>query len=294
MKNLLIDEEFKKLIPPLSKEEFKLLEDNLLKDGCIDPICIWKGIIIDGHNRYKICQKHNLAFNVYEISFDKREEVKDWICSNQLGRRNISEETRKYLIGKRYEMEKSLFKNSKGKNQYSEDKKLNEEIKIERNRNHRPITAIKLGKEYQVSCRTVLGYANYAKAIDSLEKDEPELTKKILAGEINIPQCQVVKMSKLTPKLKNKIQKYLNVTTKIKERKSTNETKITVKDMPKHDPDAELISLVYTIPSWIGSIDRVLSIFKEKNVSDNAKNKLKTKLYDLDFSITTMLLALEE
>lgn len=64
--------------------------------------------------------------------------------------------------------------------------------------------------------------------------------------------------------------------------------------MPKHDPDAELISLVYTIPSWIGSIDRVLSIFKEKNVSDNAKNKLKTKLYDLDFSITTMLLALEE
>ncbi len=294
MRNLLIDEEFKKLISPLSKDEFKLLEDNLLKDGCIDPICIWKGVIIDGHNRYEICQKHNLTFNVYELSFINREEVKDWICSNQLGRRNITEETRKYLIGKRYEMEKSLFKNTKGRNQYSKDKKLNEAIKIEINKNHRPITAIKLGKEYQVSYRTVLEYANYTKAIDSLEKDEPELTKKILSGEINIPQCQVVKMSKSTPKLKNKIQKYLKATVKNKERKSTNKPKTTVKDMPKHDPDAEIMSLVYTIPSWVGSIDRVLSVFKDKNTTDKAKNKLKTKLYDLDFSVTTMLIALEE
>lgn len=291
MKNLLIDEEFKKLIPPLSKDEFKLLEINLLKDGCINPICIWKGVIIDGHNRYEICQKHHLTFSVREFSFEEREEVKDWICANQLGRRNISKETRKYLIGKRYEMEKSLFKNFKGKNQYSEP---NEENLAEKNKNNRPITAINLGKEYQVSYRSVLGYASYAKAIDSLEKDEPELTKKILAGEINIPQCQVVKMSKLTQKTKNKIQKYLKMSAKTKENKLTQGFKPTVKDMPKHDPDAEVMSLVYTIPSWVGSIDRVLSIFKEKNVTDDAKNKLKTKLYNLDFIIAKMLVALEE
>lgn len=291
MKNLLIDEEFKKLIPPLSKDEFKLLEINLLKDGCINPICIWKGVIIDGHNRYEICQKHHLTFSVREFSFEEREEVKDWICANQLGRRNISKETRKYLIGKRYEMEKSLFKNFKGRNQYSE---LNEENIAEKNKNNRPITAINLGKEYQVSYRSVLGYASYAKAIDSLEKDEPELTKKILAGEINIPQCQVVKMSKLTQKTKNKIQKYLKMSAKTKENKLTQGFKPTVKDMPKHDPDAEIMSLVYTIPSWVGSIDRVLSIFKEKNVTDDAKNKLKTKLYNLDFIIAKMLVALEE
>lgn len=291
MKNLLIDEEFKKLIPPLSKDEFKLLEINLLKDGCINPICIWKGVIIDGHNRYEICQKHHLTFSVREFSFEEREEVKDWICANQLGRRNITKETRKYLIGKRYEMEKSLFKNFKGRNQYSD---LNEENIVEKNKNNRPITAINLGKEYQVSYRSVLGYASYAKAIDSLEKDEPELTKKILAGEINIPQCQVVKMSKLTQKTKNKIQKYLKMSAKTKENKLTQGFKPTVKDMPKHDPDAEIMSLVYTIPSWVGSIDRVLSIFKEKNVTDDAKNKLKTKLYNLDFIIAKMLVALEE
>lgn len=294
MKDLLIDEEFKKLIPPLSKEEFKILEDNILKDGCIDPICTWNDIIIDGHNRYKICKKHNVVFKIHEISFTQREEVKNWICSNQLGRRNISEETKKYLIGKRYEMEKSLLKNSKGRNQYSEDKKLNEEIRKERNVNHKPLTAIKLGKEYQVSCRTVLGYATYAKAIDTLEKDEPELTQKILSGEINIPQCQVVKISKLTPKFKNKIRKYLKTSTNNKEKKVMQETKVTVKDMPEHDPDAEIMSLVFTVPSWIGSINRVLSVFKENKATDKAKNKLKAKLYDLDFSITTMLVALEE
>lgn len=294
MKDLLIDEEFKKLIPPLSKEEFKILEENILKDGCIDPICTWNDIIIDGHNRYKICKKHNVVFKIHEISFTQRDEVKNWICSNQLGRRNISEETKKYLIGKRYEMEKSLLKNSKGRNQYSEDKKLNEEIRKERNVNHKPLTAIKLGKEYQVSCRTVLGYATYAKAIDTLEKDEPELTQKILSGEINIPQCQVVKISKLTPKFKNKIRKYLKTSTNNKEKKVIQETKVTVKDMPEHDPDAEIMSLVFTVPSWIGSINRVLSVFKENKATDKAKNKLKAKLYDLDFSITTMLVALEE
>lgn len=294
MKDLLIDEEFKKLIPPLSKEEFKILEDNILKDGCIDPICTWNDIIIDGHNRYKICKKHNVVFKIHEFSFTQREEVKNWICSNQLGRRNISEETKKYLIGKRYEMEKSLLKNSKGRNQYSEDKKLNEEIRKERNVNHKPLTAIKLGKEYQVSCRTVLGYVTYAKAIDTLKKDEPELTQKILSGEINIPQCQVVKISKLTPKFKNKIRKYLKTSTNNKEKKVIQETKVTVKDMPEHDPDAEIMSLVFTVPSWIGSINRVLSVFKENKATDKAKNKLKAKLYDLDFSITTMLVALEE
>ena len=173
-KILQIAQEFKELIPPLSKEEFNLLEENILKFGCIDPICTWNNTIIDGHNRYSICTKHNLKFNIQAFNFELREEAKDWICANQLGRRNISDETRKYLIGKRYEMEKILLNNSGGKNQYSKIYKENEEIKEERDRIHRPVTAIKLGKEYNVSTRTVLTYANYSKAIDKLNTEEPD------------------------------------------------------------------------------------------------------------------------
>ena len=103
---LKIDKEFKSLIRPLSEAEYLQLEANLIADGCRDPIITWKGFIIDGHNRYEICRKNRLPFKTQEMHFDSREEVIAWICANQLGRRNISEETRKYLIGVQYESEK--------------------------------------------------------------------------------------------------------------------------------------------------------------------------------------------
>lgn len=298
-KRLQIDQEFKELIPPLSKEEFNLLEENILKFGCIDPICTWNNTIIDGHNRYSICTKHNLKFNIQAFNFELREEAKDWICANQLGRRNISDETRKYLIGKRYEMEKILLNNPGGKNQYSKIYKENEEIKEERDRIHRPVTAIKLGKEYNVSTRTVLTYANYSKAIDKLNTEEPDLTQKILNGEIKVPQNQVIRISKLSPKIKNKIQKYLKKETNstdylIKPKTVANEKKYKIKEMPEYDPNAELVSLSFTIPSWIESLDRVLSLSKYKTATKDVKNKVKKELHNLEFSIGTMLLALEE
>ena len=298
-KILQIDQEFKELIPPLSKEEFNLLEENILKFGCIDPIYIWNNTIIDGHNRYSICTKHNLKFNIQAFNFELREEAKDWICANQLGRRNISDETRKYLIGKRYEMEKILLNNPDGKNQYSKIYKENEEIKEERDRIHRPVTAIKLGKEYNVSTRTVLTYANYSKAIDKLNTEEPDLTQKILNGEIKVPQNQVIRISKLSPKIKNKIQKYLKKETNstdylIKPKTVANEKKYKIKEMPEYDPNAELVSLSFTIPSWIESLDRVLSLSKYKTATKDVKNKVKKELHNLEFSIGTMLLALEE
>ena len=298
-KILQIDQEFKELIPPLSKEEFNLLEENILKFGCIDPICTWNNTIIDGHNRYSICTKHNLKFNIQAFNFELREEAKDWICANQLGRRNISDETRKYLIGKRYEMEKILLNNPGGKNQYSKIYKENEEIKEERDRIHRPVTAIKLGKEYNVSTRTVLTYANYSKAIDKLNTEEPDLTQKILNGEIKVPQNQVIRISKLSPKIKNKIQKYLKKETNstdylIKPKTVANEKKYKIKEMPEYDPDAEIVSLSFTIPSWIESLDRVLSLSKYKTATKDVKNKVKKELHNLEFSIGTMLLALEE
>ena len=298
-KILQIDQEFKELIPPLSKEEFNLLEENILKFGCIDPICTWNNTIIDGHNRYSICTKHNLKFNIQAFNFELREEAKDWICANQLGTRNISDETRKYLIGKRYEMEKILLNNPGGKNQYSKIYKENEEIKEERDRIHRPVTAIKLGKEYNVSTRTVLTYANYSKAIDKLNTEEPDLTQKILNGEIKVPQNQVIRISKLSPKIKNKIQKYLKKETNstdylIKPKTVTNEKKYKIKEMPEYDPNAELVSLSFTIPSWIESLDRVLSLSKYKTATKDVKNKVKKELHNLEFSIGTMLLALEE
>jgi len=79
---LKIDSDFRNLIRPLSKKEYRQLEENLLSDGCLDPIIVWNGVIVDGHNRYEICKRHNISFEVYEMDFESREEVFAWICAH--------------------------------------------------------------------------------------------------------------------------------------------------------------------------------------------------------------------
>lgn len=90
-----IDKEFQNLIPPLSAEEYTQLEKNCVHDGIRDPIVVWgvpngDDIIIDGHNRWNISAHHGgIRFNIVKMHFDNREQVKEWIIKNQLGRRNI-------------------------------------------------------------------------------------------------------------------------------------------------------------------------------------------------------------
>ena len=92
-----IKEEFKNLIPALSVEEFKQLEENCLAEGIRDAIITWHGYIIDGHNRYEIATKHELQYESIEKSFDSEDDVKEWMIHNQFGRRNLSNYQRSVL-----------------------------------------------------------------------------------------------------------------------------------------------------------------------------------------------------
>ena len=89
-----IDPEFKDLIPPLSAQEYAQLEQNLLAQGCRDPIVLWRGTIIDGHNRHRICTTHGIEYATTKLRFPSRQAVVLWILDNQLGRRNITDATR--------------------------------------------------------------------------------------------------------------------------------------------------------------------------------------------------------
>lgn len=86
---LRIDEEFKKIIPPLTDEEYQLLHESIDKNGCLDPIIVWGNTIIDGHNRYSICQLLGIPYSIKEISFNNREEAMLWIIQHQIGKRNL-------------------------------------------------------------------------------------------------------------------------------------------------------------------------------------------------------------
>lgn len=105
---LQIDPEFESKIPPLTDDEYKQLEDNIISEGVVlMPLIVWNGMIVDGHNRYKIAQAHpRILFDVIEKDFDNRYEALSWICKNQLGRRNLTPIQKKLLVGDQYEAEK--------------------------------------------------------------------------------------------------------------------------------------------------------------------------------------------
>lgn len=87
---LKINDKFANVAPSLSDEEYCLLKESLLKDGCIDPIVVWNGMIVDGHNRYHICRQNRIPFAIEEKNFSTESEAIQWIIQNQLGRRNLS------------------------------------------------------------------------------------------------------------------------------------------------------------------------------------------------------------
>lgn len=88
-----IDEELKNLLPPLTDEEFRQLEENCIKEGIREAILVWdRGddlVIVDGHNRYQIARKHGLKWSHKVMPFKDKDEAKLWIMTNQLGRRNL-------------------------------------------------------------------------------------------------------------------------------------------------------------------------------------------------------------
>jgi len=94
---LLINEKFKDLIPALTTDEFNFLSESIKKDGVREPILTWQGVIIDGHNRYAICQKHNIPFITKELEFADENDAVIFIIKNQLGRRNLTDFNRANL-----------------------------------------------------------------------------------------------------------------------------------------------------------------------------------------------------
>ena len=95
---LIIDPEFRDLIPPLNEEELKLLEASIVADGCESPLIVWNGVIVDGHNRYAICRKHEIPFAIQEKNFSSRDDAMLWMLRNQLGRRNLNDYQRGEMV----------------------------------------------------------------------------------------------------------------------------------------------------------------------------------------------------
>lgn len=117
--SIMVDAEFKALIPPLAPDEYAQLEENCIREGIRDPLVVWATpsgtqILVDGHNRMKIAAEHGgMHFDVVEKEFDTRADAEAWIIRNQLGRRNIEKWTRYDLVQKLEEVEKDKARQRK-------------------------------------------------------------------------------------------------------------------------------------------------------------------------------------
>lgn len=191
---LKIDPEFQGKIPPLTFEELNQLESNILRDGrIINPIIVWEGLIVDGHNRFTIAKKHpEIPFTVHEKAFANRYEAIIWICKNQLGRRNLTPEQKKYLIGKQYEAEKSA-KGGDRKSKVSQSTGQNGPL-IDEHPTRKRIAA-----ENGVNDSFVKRAEQFSKGVDAAEEAVPGTRQKVLSGEVKPTAAEIASVARAPP-----------------------------------------------------------------------------------------------
>lgn len=174
-------EELKSFITPLSREELFTLKESILSEGCREPLVVWtkpknENFLIDGHNRYSICNELNIPYTTRELVFKNLEEVKDWMVDNQLGRRNLTSDQLSYYRGLKYER----LKQKKG----GYDKILS--------KGHSgPLTSEVLAEEFNVSINTIKRDSQFSRGIDLIGHKNPDLKVQILSKAVKIKKNDI-------------------------------------------------------------------------------------------------------
>ena len=187
LSQLKIDPEFQSKIPPLQFEEEQQLEQNIIAEGrLLNPIITWNGYILDGHTRYRILKKHGfIKFEVEEIQLANKYEALAWICKNQLGRRNLSPERKKFLLGKEYESTKLAVGAPLGSKHGIRKCGQNDHIVSEKR------TCERIASEHGIGEKTVRRAEKYSRGIDAAEEAVPGAQEEILTGRIKATDAQI-------------------------------------------------------------------------------------------------------
>ena len=202
MINLKIDPEFQNQIPPLTDNEYKQLEENILKEGkLISPLMVWNNTLVDGHNRYEIVQEHpEISFSTMPLPFDSREEVLAWICKNQLGWRNLTPEQKKFLIGKQYSVEHRK-PGGNGNNQYTVT--TEEPVQEELCQNDTiPPTATEnsvrkqIAEQHNVSESYVARSEKFMRGVQIMDQMIPGMQEKILSGQFKVRDADMHRLAR--------------------------------------------------------------------------------------------------
>ena len=234
---LKVDPEFQGKIPPLTFEELEQLEKNIVNDGkVINPLIVWNGLIVDGHNRYAILQKHpDIPYTVHEKEFADRFEAIIWICKNQLGRRNLSPEQKNYLIGKQYEAEKQVSYNRGNQYTLAKESGTSQNGKCQ---NH-GWKCDQIAAENGVSKNTVIRAEQFAKGVDAAEEVSPGSRQKILSGTVKGTAKDIMALARTPPEERPALVEKICMPKEAK--KSTNKSSPTAKKKKANKKQADSV-----------------------------------------------------
>jgi hypothetical protein len=190
-KKIISIDELKELIKPLQEDEYEQLKANILQNGCQDTLKIWQTfenvvnpdtesneeifVLVDGHNRFKICNDNRIPYNISIMNFEALEDVKSFMIDLQLGRRNVNPLEVSYYRGLQY----NRFKWIGLQPDNDEDSKK---------------TAVAIGEKYNVDERTIRRDGQFAEGLEMLAK---ELKSEVLEGKVKVTKKDLQKLAKI-------------------------------------------------------------------------------------------------
>ena len=160
------DPEFDELIQPREEKYLEELEENIFDHGCLEPVCVWNGVILDGRLRYKICTKWDIHFNIRRMMFESRDKAVSFICHEQLKRTDLTGEYKKYLIGRLFRADMNTASDEFMKKYPGTE--LNADGQVSQKYVRKTDIATIIGNEFNFGFSTVTKYDIYARAVDDL------------------------------------------------------------------------------------------------------------------------------
>lgn len=283
LNDLKIDPEFEEKIPPLTEDEFSLLEQNIVADGeVLDPLIIWNNTILDGHNRYRILQKHpEIPFKTFPKDFPDKFAAIAWICRNQLGRRNLTPEQKRYLVGKQYKAEKASHGAEGGfrGNQYTEVlvSPQNEDLpKLEK-------TSERIAKENGTSKSYVERAEKYADGVDAADEVLPGIRKELLSGTIHPTQSAVTAIARAAPEDRAELAEQLRQP-RAKPEKMEESEEIDDEDIEDQESEED------DIPIRIPKKSEILALAESMNHSEGqAIGTVEDMIYEMNSAMQDMI-----
>ena len=194
-----IDPEFENKIPPIGEAEFQQLRENILAAGEVyEPLAVWDGVLVDGHNRWKVIRENpEVKWRTRNMEFADKWAAFEWMYKNQLGRRNLTDEQRTYMIGKMYEARKKSVGEHEG-NQYVK-MEAGQNDQIPSRRETKDGTAGKIGKEVGMGEKNVRRAEKFSKGVDALREVSPAAADKVLDGKAGTTKADVQELATAEP-----------------------------------------------------------------------------------------------